>query len=146
MDFRFRQKFDRRNHDLNRILAAAGVETVLVAPEYAARASADAAGVIRVASGSVPRDPEDRRMHWGALQQTLQGLNNREFDLVHVHTPFLAHYAGVRYARARGIPVVETYHTFFEEYLHHYLPLLPGLLHPDRWLLWLGLLDRKSVV
>ena len=109
-------------------LAAAGVETVLVVPEYAARGTADAAGVMRVRSGPVPRDPEDRRMHWGALQQTLQDLSTQKFDLVHVHTPFLAHYAGVRYARARGIPVVETYHTFFEEYLHHYVPLLPRML------------------
>lgn len=109
-------------------LAAAGVETVLVAPAYAAHAATDAAGVIRVASGSVPRDPEDRRMHWGALRQTLQSLSTQHFDLVHIHTPFLAHYAGVRFARQQCIPVVETYHTFFEEYLHHYVPLLPRAL------------------
>ncbi len=47
---------------------------------------------------------------------------------MHVHTPFLAHYAGLQFARAAGIPVVETYHTHFEEYLHHYVPLLPRLL------------------
>jgi 1,2-diacylglycerol 3-alpha-glucosyltransferase len=109
-------------------LAEAGVETVLVAPEYPARGVGDAAGVIRVASGSVPRDPEDRRMHWGALRRALECLADQHFDLVHVHTPFLAHYAGVRFARLRGIPVVETYHTFFEEYLHHYVPLLPRIL------------------
>ena len=110
-------------------LAGAGVETVLVAPQYAgAPASADDADLIRVPSGAVPRDPEDRRMRWGELQRTLLGLRDRSFDLVHVHTPFLAHYAGVRYARAAGIPVVETYHTFFEEYLHHYVPLLPRAL------------------
>ena len=28
-----------------------------------------------------------------------------EFDLVHIHTPFIAHYAGVRFARARAHPV-----------------------------------------
>jgi glycosyltransferase involved in cell wall biosynthesis len=109
-------------------LAAAGVETVLVVPEYAARGTGDAAGVIRVPAGKVPRDPEDRRMHWGALRQALQLLQSQRFDLVHVHTPFLAHYAGVRFARSAGIPVVETYHTFFEEYLHHYVPLLPRAL------------------
>ena len=110
-------------------LAGACVETVLVAPQYAsAPALADDAGVIRVRSGSVPRDPEDRRMRWRELQRTLQALREREFDLVHVHTPFLAHYAGVRFARAANIPVVETYHTFFEEYLHHYVPLLPRAL------------------
>jgi len=109
-------------------LAAVGVETVLVAPEYATRGASEAPGVIRVPSGSVPRDPEDRRMHWGALRQTLQALGTQPFDLVHIHTPFLAHYAGVRFARQHGIPVVETYHTFFEEYLHHYVPLLPRAL------------------
>lgn len=109
-------------------LATAGVETVLVAPDYGVRGTGDSAGVIRVPAGKVPRDPEDRRMHWGALRQTLQSLQGQHFDLVHIHTPFLAHYAGVRFARLAGIPVVETYHTFFEEYLHHYVPLLPRAL------------------
>ncbi len=109
-------------------LAAAGVETVLVAPAYAATGAGEARNVIRVPSGRVPHDPEDRRMHWGALRQRLQELQSQHFDLVHVHTPFLAHYAGVRFARQAGIPVVETYHTFFEEYLHHYVPLLPRML------------------
>jgi 1,2-diacylglycerol 3-alpha-glucosyltransferase len=31
----------------------------------------------------------------------------------------------VRFARRAGIPCVATYHTFFEEYLHHSLPILP---------------------
>ncbi|MBS0386973.1 MAG: glycosyltransferase [Proteobacteria bacterium] len=110
-------------------LATAGVETVLVAPQYAgAAASVDDERVIRVPSSPVPRDPEDRRMRWGELRRTLQELRARDFDLVHVHTPFLAHYAGVRFARAARLPVVETYHTFFEEYLHHYVPLLPRAL------------------
>jgi len=30
--------------------------------------------------------------------------------------------------RAAGAPVVATYHTFFEEYLHHYVPVLPRRL------------------
>ncbi len=110
-------------------LSAAGVDTTLVVPQYAAApALADDQEVIRVPSGGVPRDPEDRRMLWRALQSTLQGLRGRRFDLVHIHTPFLAHYAGVGFARAAGIPAVETYHTFFEEYLHHYVPFLPRAL------------------
>jgi hypothetical protein len=57
--------------------------------------------------------------------RSLDTLPARDFDLVHIHTPFLAHYAGVRFARRAGIACLATYHTFFEEYLHHYLPLLP---------------------
>jgi glycosyltransferase involved in cell wall biosynthesis len=44
---------------------------------------------------------------------------------VHIQTPFVAHYAGARFARRAGIPSVATYHTFFEEYLHHYVPVMP---------------------
>jgi 1,2-diacylglycerol 3-alpha-glucosyltransferase len=104
-------------------LHALGVETVLVAPCYpAAQPQTD---VLRVASAGVPKDPEDRRMHWGALTRTLDALPLADFDLVHIHTPFVAHYAGVRWARRAGVPCVATYHTFFEEYLHHYVPVLP---------------------
>jgi 1,2-diacylglycerol 3-alpha-glucosyltransferase len=110
-------------------LAEVGVATTLVVPQYgAAPESADTDEVLRVPAGAVPRDPEDRRMRWGALRATLDSLRDEHFDLVHVQTPFLAHYAGLRFARARGIPVVETYHTFFEEYLHHYVPLLPRFI------------------
>jgi 1,2-diacylglycerol 3-alpha-glucosyltransferase len=107
-------------------LAAHGIETQLVAPRYTtAPAAAEEPGVVRVPSAGVPRDPEDRRMRWGALTRALEALVPAGFDLVHIHTPFIAHYAGVRFARRAGIPAIATYHTFFEEYLHHYLPVLP---------------------
>jgi glycosyltransferase involved in cell wall biosynthesis len=109
--------------DLQRL----GVDSVLVAPAYAASDGAEEPGICRVPAGRVPRDPEDRRMYWGALLRTLRQLPGR-FDLVHVQSPFLAHYAGVRYAHEIGVPVVETYHTLFEEYLHHYVPVLPRVL------------------
>jgi 1,2-diacylglycerol 3-alpha-glucosyltransferase len=110
-------------------LAAIGVETTLVVPQYGREpAEADDSQIVRVPSGRVPRDPEDRRMHWRALQSALQRVRSQPFSMVHVHTPFLAHYAGLRFARTAGIPVVETYHTHFEEYLHHYIPLLPRAL------------------
>src|SRR5437879_5303908 len=64
-------------------------------------------------------------MRWRALTRALDALPASEFDLVHIHTPFLAHYAGVRFARRANIACVATYHTFFEEYLHHYVPVLP---------------------
>jgi glycosyltransferase involved in cell wall biosynthesis len=102
-----------------------GVQTVLVAPSYPAQAPATDSDVIRVAGGRVPGDPEDRRMQWRSLAAALADLERLPFDLVHIHTPFVAHYAGVRYARRRGLPCLATYHTFFEEYLHHYVPALP---------------------
>ena len=107
-------------------LAAAGVETTLVAPAYGgASAPDDDAGIVRVPSARVPRDPEDRRMHWGSLEAQLAGMAARGVDLVHIQTPFLAHYAGLRAARRLGVPAIATCHTLFEEYLHHYVPALP---------------------
>jgi 1,2-diacylglycerol 3-alpha-glucosyltransferase len=76
----------------------------------------------------VPGDAEDRCMSWPALRATLAQLGSQRFDLVHVQTPFLAHYAGVRFARQHGLPVIATYHTLFEEYLHHYVKPLPRSL------------------
>jgi len=105
-------------------LAREGIETQLVAPAYG-EAGTEEAGVLRVPGAGVPGDPEDRRMSWRRLTRALDALPPGGFDLVHIHTPFIAHYAGVRFARRARIPALATYHTFFEEYLHHYLPLLP---------------------
>ncbi len=99
------------------------VEVTLVAPEYPERH--EAPHTHRVPSRRLPFDPEDRLMHWSKLLQTTGRLAAENFDLVHVQTPFSAHYAGVRAARRMGAPVLATYHTHFEEYFHHYLPALP---------------------
>ncbi len=112
-----------------RDLTALGHEVVLVAPAYSTPA-ADPPGhpdpsVCRVPARAVPRDPEDRIMSFGGLRRSLDALARHKFDVVHIHTPFLAHYAGLRFARNNATPVVATYHTLFEEYLHHYVPLLP---------------------
>lgn len=106
-----------------RDLVALGHEVFLVAPRYSDEQSE--ASMWRVPSRPVPRDPEDRIMSWRALRHTLGELGRRGFDAVHIHTPFLAHYAALRFAREFRVPVLATYHTLFEEYLHHYVPLLP---------------------
>lgn len=106
-------------------LASLGVETLLVAPSYPGAAADEDPGVIRVPAAGVPLDPEDRRFHGGPLKRTLDVALAARVDLVHIQTPFVAHYAGVKFARAHGLPVVATYHTFFEDYLHHYVPVLP---------------------
>ena len=82
-----------------------GIETRLVVPRYAdAPEPAAERDVLRIPATAVPKDPEDRRMRWRALTQALDALPAEEFDLVHIHTPFLAHYAGVRCARRAGVP------------------------------------------
>lgn len=108
-------------------LARLGHDSTLIAPEYPG-ADDPEPEVLRIRARSVPLDPEDRYMSRRAILALEPALAARGYDLVHVHTPFVAHYAGVALARRLGVPVVETYHTFFEEYLHHYLPFLPSAL------------------
>jgi glycosyltransferase involved in cell wall biosynthesis len=105
-------------------LAELHIDVQIIAPAYPAP-HADPASIARVASRQVPFDPEDRLMHGKALRHTLDGLGPLPFDLVHVQTPFAAHYAGLRHARRKHLPCIATYHTHFEEYLHNYLPALP---------------------
>lgn len=107
-------------------LAELGHETLLVAPAYPG--ATPVAGIERLPSLRVPLDPEDRAMSPWALRRLEPVLRAADYDVLHIHTPFVAHYAGVALARRLGLPVVETYHTFFEEYLHHYAPLLPQQL------------------
>lgn len=108
---------------LRRALHDRGVETVLVVPRY--KDEPEEPDLWRVPGVGVPRDPEDRLMGPRTLWSRLKQIQPGEFDLIHIHTPFFAHLAGVRLADKLGIPCLETYHTLFEEYFYHYLPFLP---------------------
>jgi len=107
-----------------RSLAALGHSCVLIAPAYLAAADDDA-GIVRIPSHYLFLDPEDRVLKAGKILSQEDQLRDRRFDLLHIQTPFIAHHVGVKLARRLGIPCVETYHTYFEEYLYHYIPFLP---------------------
>jgi glycosyltransferase involved in cell wall biosynthesis len=112
----FRQELRRLGHD-----------TTLIAPAYPA-ATADEYNIIRVPSCYLPLDPEDRMMRYRRIVGLADSLRKQAYDLVHIQTPFVAHYAGVELGRQLGLPVIETYHTLFEEYLFHYVPYSPKAL------------------
>jgi len=56
-----------------------------------------------------------------------RNLNNviKRLSLVHVHSPFVTGWMGMRYARRYGMPLVYTYHTQLEAYAH-YVPFEPN--------------------
>jgi len=110
-----------------RELRAHGHTVHLIAPDYY-MPSDDESEITRVPSRRLPLDPEDRMLKQGVVMRELERLRAENYDLVHIQTPFVAHYLGVKLARLLGIPCVETYHTFFEEYLHYYVPFLPKAL------------------
>lgn len=101
-----------------------GHEVHLIAPDYGV-STQDESWIKRIPARSIYFDPEDKLMKYGEAMQRLPGLRREKYDIVHVHTPFVAHYLGLELARELNVPCVETYHTFFEDYLHHYLPWIP---------------------
>lgn len=104
-----------------------GHKVTLIAPDYPGCPQQD--DIIRIPSRQVLFDPEDRMMKRKEILALLPMLRNEKYDLLHIQTPFVAHHMGVQLARALDIPSIETYHTFFEEYLFHYVPFVP-----KRWM------------
>ncbi|MEJ2386550.1 MAG: glycosyltransferase [Chromatiaceae bacterium] len=84
--------------------------------------SADPEGfeIVRVPSRYLPVDPEDRILRARRIREHHERLARRGYDLVHVQTPFVAHYAGLSIARRLRVPVIESYHTFFGAVLEAY--------------------------
>lgn len=103
----------------------------LIAPQYPGQTpllQQDESWITRIEARKIVFDPEDYLMKWSALTAYIDTLHPGDYDLVHIHTPFIAHYAGLRIAKKLQVPAVETYHTFFEDYMHHYLPWVPRKL------------------
>ncbi|MBT0961031.1 glycosyltransferase [Denitromonas sp. IR12] len=107
-----------------RQLPAQGIATELLAPAYGGE-PVDEVDILRIQGRPVPGDPEDRLMRWREACRVVDRLPPGDYDAIHIQTPFLAHYLGTRLRRRHGLPTVVTYHTLFEDYLHHYAPWLP---------------------
>jgi 1,2-diacylglycerol 3-alpha-glucosyltransferase len=108
-------------------LRALGHEVTLIAPSYTDEDKQEE-WIVRVPSHKIYFDPEDRLMNFSKLKALLPWIRDKHFDIIHIHTPFTAHYVGIHFGKKLDIPVVETYHTFFEDYLHHYLPFIPQFI------------------
>ncbi len=111
-------------------MQALGNTVHLIAPSYGLEldvGEADTAEdwIKRIPARKIFFDPEDYLMKYGEALKLLPALQLAQYDIIHVNTPFVAHYLGIKLAKQLNIPCIETYHTFFEDYLHHYLPWLP---------------------
>ncbi len=104
-----------------------GHEVHLIAPDYDV-VTQNEAWIKRIPAHNIYFDPEDKLMKYGEAIKLLPALEKEKYDIIHVHTPFVAHYLGLKLASKLNIPCIETYHTFFEDYLHHYLPWVPKCL------------------
>ena len=109
-----------------RELKRLGHGVTIVAPDYGENGDDVAEfDIIRLPSRAIFFDPEDRLIRGSAIGPAIERLARQPWDIVHIHTPFRAHQIGVRLARRLKRATVESYHTFFEEYVGVYLPWLP---------------------
>lgn len=108
---------------LRRTLRSFGVEVSLIAPRYGSEQDED--GLTRIDGRPLFGDQEDRLVSWRQMHFAVREAACN-CDVVHIQTPFVAHYAGLSAARSLHVPVLTTYHTLFEEYLQYYVPILPA--------------------
>ncbi len=115
------------------LLQSMDCEILLIAPEYP-EAYPDDDLIVRVPSRYLFMNPEDRMMQYGKIINLYPRLRDWQPQLLHIQTPFVAHYAGIKLAEKLNIPVIESYHTFFQEYLFNYapIPFIPKIFW--RWL------------
>lgn len=110
----FRQGLEQLGHQVD-----------LLVPDYDTN-SGDGPGIMRIPSRKIPPYPEERFMRPRNLLQSKPMLAARQYDVLHIQTPFVAHYLGKHLARRLNLPVVSSYHTYFEAYLGHYYRKIPG--------------------
>jgi 1,2-diacylglycerol 3-alpha-glucosyltransferase len=103
-------------------LRARGHEVYCFAPRMPGYEEADGP-VFRMPSLPLPTRTAYRLTLPLVSRRNLNGVIKR-LSLVHVHSPFVTGWMGLRYARRYGMPLVYTYHTQLEAYAH-YIPFEP---------------------
>ncbi len=98
-------------------LRAQGHETFIFAPDYP-NCPKDEENIFRFSSIPAPTNsdfalavPISLR-----LRHTLKKLN---LDIIHVHSPFLLGRLGARMAKKLNLPLVFTFHTLYDQYVHY---------------------------
>lgn len=105
-------------------LEAMGHQIFIFAPNYP-NCDKGETGVFRFPSIPAPTHPN----YSLALPFSFRMRNIAEklnLDIIHVHSPFLLGRVGARYAKRMQIPLVFTFHTLYEEYVH-YIPFAHGI-------------------
>lgn len=102
-------------------LRALGHEVHCFAPHIPGSDEDD--GALRMPSLPLPTSTPYRLTVPVVSRRNRRGIINH-LDVVHAHSPFVTGWMSVRYARRLHVPLVYTYHTRLEEYVH-YLPFDP---------------------
>jgi glycosyltransferase involved in cell wall biosynthesis len=94
-------------------------------PEGEAKPSRDDDRIHRLNAFGLFMSKEDRLVSPFQKRRFYQELDAFTPDLLHVQTEFGMAWLAIPYARKRGVPVVQTCHTYFEQYVNFYLPWIP---------------------
>jgi 1,2-diacylglycerol 3-alpha-glucosyltransferase len=103
-------------------LRARGHLVYCFAPRMPGYAEADGP-VFRMPSLPLPTRTPYRLTLPVVSRRNLNGVI-KQLSVVHVHSPFVTGWMGLRYSRRYGMPLVYTYHTQLEAYAH-YVPFEP---------------------
>ena len=110
--------------DFTRELRTLGHEVYIFAPRYPGYQEEEP-GVFRFHSFRAPTNPD----YTLAIPFTLNFnslIKRLNLDLIHVHTPFIMGRVGAVQARRLNVPLIFTYHTLYEQYVH-YVPFNQNL-------------------
>lgn len=107
-----------------RELRALGHQVYIFAPRYPGQTEAEPA-VFRFPSFRSPTNT-DYTLAIPISLKLRSLLRELDLDLIHVHSPFLLGRLGAAQARRLEIPLVFTYHTLYDQYVH-YVPFHQGL-------------------
>ncbi len=109
----FREELERLGHDI-----------YIFAPSYPGY-NENEDGVYRYYSVPSPTNPD-----YTLALPIFPGMNNLlkrlDLDVIHVQSPFTMGRVGLHYARRYDIPIVFTYHTLYDQYVH-YVPVAQDL-------------------
>lgn len=97
-------------------LRTLGHKIFIFAPNYPNCHNED--GVFRFPSIPAPTNP-DFTLAIPFSPRLRNTIHQLKLDIIHVHSPFLLGRVGARYAKRLGIPLVFTFHTLYEEYVHY---------------------------
>lgn len=105
-----------------------GHEVKIIAPEYPAnqidvKDKDNEQYVIRIKSYFLFFDPEDRLpAPWlpSARKKIKKEIIDFKFDIIHTQTPFTLGIEAIKWAKKINCPIIHTYHTMFESYVHYF--------------------------
>ena len=84
--------------------------------------------VIRIKGYKYPMKGMREYRFTAITRKLIKNIASYHFDLVHCHTEFTMGRIGRRVGRKLHVPVVHTYHTMYEEYVHFVSKTLAGPL------------------